>query len=505
MHETSKAGGEPTLRRSLNVWQAIGVSIALMAPAMAANINPQGAASAAGRAVPLSFALATVSALLIAYSFVRLSQRFNHAGSVYGFVGASIGPRAGIFSGWLLASAYALFAVYTAIAAGRFATSELKTSGIWPTAPDNMAFVFAVITLGIVWYFATRSAQDGTRTMLAVEGTTVVLIIAVAIVVLTKVLGHSAPAGQTFNLSSFTIPAGSNLSSIFLGVVFGFLSFAGFEGAATLGEETTNPRRDVPRAILGTVIFGGLFFVIITAVEVMGFGTSTKEITAFINSPSLMGDLGSAYVGAWIGHIITIGATISAIGCALACTVGSSRLVYAMARDGAGPAGLARVSDEHQVPARAVGALLAGCVLFLAVGGLLIRGGPFEVAVVAGTAGTLILLVAYFMASIGSIKLLFFSGQRFVSRWEIIIPSLGVLVLGYTMYRNVYPFPSGSAWWGPGIFLGVTALTGLAIAARPGAARRAGELLTQDEGLAPTGSTGPAREPAAPPRSQPAS
>ncbi|MFI2206421.1 hypothetical protein ACH47Z_37785 [Streptomyces sp. NPDC020192] len=73
------------------------------------------------------------------------------------------------------------------------------------------------------------------------------------------------------------------------------------------------------------------------------------------------------------------------------------------------------------------------------------------------------------------------------------------VVLGYTMFRNVYPFPSGSAWWGPGLFLGV-AVTAIGIAARPAVARRAGELLTRDEGLAPSQiqDTEPATEDAPP-------
>ncbi len=58
----------PSLRHTLS-----GVSVALMAPSMAININPHGTASAAGRAVPLAFLLATVGVLLIAYTFVRLS------------------------------------------------------------------------------------------------------------------------------------------------------------------------------------------------------------------------------------------------------------------------------------------------------------------------------------------------------------------------------------------------------------------------------------------------
>ena len=81
----------PRLRRELSIWAAIGISLALMAPSMAANINPQGAATTVGRAVPLAFVLATIGVLLVAYTFVRLCQQFHHAGSVYGFVAPSWG------------------------------------------------------------------------------------------------------------------------------------------------------------------------------------------------------------------------------------------------------------------------------------------------------------------------------------------------------------------------------------------------------------------------------
>ena len=89
--ETTPAKG---LRRSLSVWAAVGLSLALMAPSMAANINPQGAAGA-GRAVPLAFLIAAVGVLLVAYTFVRLCQYYQHSGSVYAFVGATLGPRTG--------------------------------------------------------------------------------------------------------------------------------------------------------------------------------------------------------------------------------------------------------------------------------------------------------------------------------------------------------------------------------------------------------------------------
>src|SRR5262249_40241020 len=144
--------------------------------------------------------------------------------------------------------------------------------------------------------------------------------------------------------SVFTVAPGTDVSTVFLGAVFGFLSFAGFEAAATLGEEAKRPRRDIPRAILGTALFGGAYFVFVTAVEVMGFGTSPAGITAFTQSGSLLGDLGARYVGAWVGDAISLGAAVSAFGCALACAVGGSRLLFALARDSGGDRGLGRVS-----------------------------------------------------------------------------------------------------------------------------------------------------------------
>ena len=124
--------GAPGLKRSLSVWAAVGLSVALMAPSMAANINPQASATTAGRAVPLTFLIAAIGVLLVAYSFVRLCQYFHHSGSVYAFVGATLGPRAGVVAGWGLLGTYTFYAVVTASAAGIFGTAFLQAVGIWP-------------------------------------------------------------------------------------------------------------------------------------------------------------------------------------------------------------------------------------------------------------------------------------------------------------------------------------------------------------------------------------
>lgn len=472
------------LRRELGVWQAVGLSLALMAPSMAANINPQGTAGSVGRAVPLAFALATAGVLLIAYTFVRLCQRFHHAGSVYGFVGATLGARTGVVAGWSLLGTYVFYGVVTSTAAGIFGASALDSLGIWTDQPGWAGFLVAAIALIGVVALAIVPARGGTRVLLTIEGLTVALIVVVSVIILVRLVTGTAPGGHTVDFSVFTVAPGTDASAVFLGVVFGFLSFAGFEAAATLGEEAKDPRRSIPRAILGTAIFGGVYFVFVTAVEVMGFGTDDAGVAAFTASSSLLGDLGTQYVAAWIGDLITIGATVSAFGCALACAVGAARLLMALARDGLAPAPLARLSPTRGTPATATVVVVVAMYVVLALAWFAFGGTPSGLFAASGTIGTLILLMAYALATIGAARLLFFSGTREVARWEVVVPTLALVLIAYTLFRNVDPYPDGAAGLYPAVSAAWILVGVVIVLARPGAARRAGEQLTVSEGLA---------------------
>jgi amino acid transporter len=406
---------------------------------------------------------------------------------VYGFVGATLGPRAGVISGWALTGTYTFYAVVTSMAGGRFAANFLDHLGVWHNPPTWSGFLLGVLGMVLVWWLAITPARGGTRLLLAAEAITVLLIVVVVVIVFAKLAGHSAPHGLGVDWKVFSLPAGIPLSTIFLGVVFGFLSFAGFEAAATLGEETKQPRRDIPRAILGVAIFGGIYFFVVTAVEVMGFGTSAKGVTAFINSTSLVGDLGTSYVSSWLGTLITLGAMVSAFSCALACTVGAARLTFAMGRDGVLPERLSTVSEKRRTPTVATLAVVLAAYVIIAFTWFVLRGDPFTLFLESGTIGTLILLVVYVLATIGMVKLVFFSGDTTVKRWELIIPVLGIIVLGYTLFRNIWPLPTGVAWWGPAVTIAWFVVGIAGVLARPAATRRAGELLTRSEGLSGSG------------------
>ncbi|MGH3415414.1 MAG: APC family permease [Actinocrinis sp.] len=473
------------MRRTLNVWQAVGLSVALMAPSMAANINPQAAVPSIGRAVPLAFLLSAIGVLLVAYVFVRLCQYFNHSGSVYAFVGATLGPRAGTVAGWGLMGTYVFYGVTTSSVVGIFGTSFLQETGIWTNPPARFPYVLTAIALLLAFLLTAAPVRRGTNVLLTVEGATVALILVVCAIVLGKLLAHSAPGGQRFTMSVFTVPPGTGTSAVFLGIVFGFLSFAGFEAAATLGEEAAHPHRDIPRAILGTAIFGGVYFVVVTAIEAMGFGTNAKGVAAFGASPSLIGDLGTSYVGSWVGDVITFGAMISAFGCCLACTVGGARLLFALNRDGFGERGLGKLSSIG-TPARSGAVVAAIMAAVIAVSILGFSAVPENTFVWGGTIGTLILLVAYLLTTIGAIRLIFIQRRMTVPTWQIVIPIAAIVLLGYTVYRNVYPYPAwgSSTFWLP-VVSGAWLLIGIiAVIVAPGTTRRMGEKLAEREGVA---------------------
>src|SRR5215211_5166226 len=216
-----------------------------MAPGAAMALNGTLPASLVGRAVPLAFVFASVGILFVSYAFIRLTGYFNHAGSVYALSGVTLGARAGFFSGWALLGTYLAFTAASTAEVGLFGQAFFDGTGIWPNAEWLM---ISLVAAALIWFVAYGEVRVATRALLTMEGLTVTLIVIVVVVIFARVIAGSAPNGQSFTLSPFTLPSGVGLGTVALAAVFGLLSFAGFEGAASLGEETDNPRRDIPRA-----------------------------------------------------------------------------------------------------------------------------------------------------------------------------------------------------------------------------------------------------------------
>jgi amino acid transporter len=153
-----------------------------------------------------------------------------------------------------------------------------QESGIWPSIDWVLIALVAAALIAVLAYGDIRVA---TRSLLGFEGISVILIIILMGIIVVTLIGGSGPKGQTITLDAFKVPGGVSLSAVASVAVFGFLSFAGFEGAASLGEETTNPLREIPRAIRTAVIASGIFYILCILVQTWGFGANASSVRRF--------------------------------------------------------------------------------------------------------------------------------------------------------------------------------------------------------------------------------
>ena len=482
--EAEQPTHEPGLRRELRFWEAIALSIGIMAPGAAMALNGTLPASLVGRAVPLAFVFATVGILFVSYAFIRLTSYFNHAGSVYALSGATLGPRAGFFSGWALLGTYLCFTAGSTAEVGLFGQEFLASTDL----PEVDWLVIALIAAALIWLLAYGDVRVITRALLSMEGLTVALILVLVVVIFTRIFGGGAPGDQEFTLSAFALPSGVDFGRVGLATVFGILAFAGFEGAASLGEETDNPRRNIPRAIAAAVVTMGVFYVIVMLAQTLGFGVDEAGTESFAGASSPLGELSTDYIGPGMAAAINFGVMVSAFASALGTATAGSRMLFALCRDGFLSRRLGDTSPRTGAPANALAAVMViGITTFvvLRVGGVSAVNAFFYPA----TVGVLTLLVAYIVTNAGALRFLFLS--RRVPTWEAVFPMIGLAILIYVIYKNVYPPPDYPFNIFPYI-AGAWILVGLgSVLLVPGLARRIGANLAASEGMAAEGVSGP--------------
>ena len=471
------------LRRELRFWEAIAISVGIMAPTAAMALNGVAPAGLVGRAVPLAFLFAAIAIALISYSFVRLTRYFNHAGSAYALVGVTLGPRAGFFAGWALLATYGCFIAANIAEIGLFGTSFLDGAGIWHNPPW---IVISLVGAGLVWLLAYGDVKVATRALLSFEGISVTLILILIIVIFWKVIGGTAPNGQDFTLEPFVPAAGTTVGAVAFASVFGLLSFGGFEGAAALGEETNNPRRNIPLAIAAAVGFCGVFYTIVMLAQSLGFGIDAAGTKAFASSSAPLGDLSKQYVGSGMADAINFGATLSAFASCLGCAAGASRILFALGRDGFLTRRLGDASERTGSPATALAVVMTlGIVATIAQ--RLNDTSAVNAFFYPGTMGVLSMLVAYFVMQFGAAKFLHLEHRE--PRWRITILVLATAAIVYTFYKQVWPRPAHPYDIFPLLIAGWAAL-GVAITlAFPALTRRIGEGLSTAEGIVGTDAT----------------
>ncbi|MFT4212990.1 MAG: APC family permease, partial [Microbacterium sp.] len=346
-------------RRSVPFVDVLAQSVSAVAPSAAATTVVLLVAGVSAQATVLAVAIAGVLSLLVARTISQFARRFAATGSLYTYTARGLGPAAGLAAGGAILVGYGAIAMFALLGGAYYTT--LLLGALWPGVHGAavLAVVLAAEALLLVLVLV-RGIRLSTRVALVVEGVSVALIVALLVVLLTRM----GPVDVSALLPGDASPAG-----VAAGALIALTAFVGFESAATLGVEARTPLRTVPRAIAWTVVVSVVLYLLSAVVQVAGFDALGIVLAS---SASPINDLAAAYgVGGW-GVLADVGIAASFLACAIGSTTALSRVLFAMGRDGVLPAALGRTHRRWGTP---VGALAVALPVVTAVPLLLIAFG----------------------------------------------------------------------------------------------------------------------------------
>jgi amino acid transporter len=410
-------------------------SVAVISPTMTAVLIIPLAFSLAGNGTWLAYLFGTIMLSFVVMNLNQFARRSAMPGSMYAYIGRGLGPRAGVMSGWTLLWCYAFIAIAGFSGFSIFVNQFLDAIR-WPH------HVPAVVCFGVsafvCWFVAYKDIRVSSLLTLVLEGLSVAVILAVCVVVLFR-SGSPIDSGQL-------ALHGIGLRNMGLAVVVCIFSLVGFESATALGGEAKKPLRNVPRAVTWSLAITGLFFVVVSYVEVLGSahsGLALDQLAAPVNA------LADAYHVSYLQAPISIGAMISFFSLSLSCINAGSRILYPMALHKAFPHAISNSHDRNRTPHVAISAYTILVVAIPIV--MQIFTDPLTTFGDAGTLAAFGFLLAYFMITIAAPVYLRRRGE--LTPKYIVVAVVAVLALMVPLIGSFYPLPAVPVRYFPYYFL----------------------------------------------------
>jgi amino acid transporter len=446
-------GFEHLREHSIGLPQVLFQSITHMAPGAAVAYSIYISVQYTHQALALSVALALVACICAATAIGQLAKRFPSAGGMYNYAAHSLGPWAGFLVAWLFILFEPLVAPFLYLEFG-WAMREVFQSEVgWNYAGQWWIWV-ALMTV-IVFLLTYRDVRLSTTAGVILGAFEIAIFGGLAIWMLISNAGDINL--QPFNPSH----AVGHWSGVFKGMVFAILAFIGFEAAAPMGEEAKQPRRTIPRAVIGSAVVIGLFYVLCAFAWVFGAGFSDFVKQASGADP--WRDLGKVFWGTgWILVFLAICNSIAAN--SNAAVNAATRVFYSLARNGLAPRPLGRTHPEYKTPNVAI-IWMSGFAFVLAiVAG--IAWGPLNGFAAIATAATPVVILVYMLIAVGCIRYYLGPGRAdFNPPLHVVLPIGGIVLFFFPLYYQfvkappTYPVKNGNwlalAWVVIGLVLTV--------------------------------------------------
>lgn len=322
--------------------ETLAQSVSAMAPSTSPSLTIPLVFALAGNATWFVYLMATGATLLVGFCVSRFARLSASPGSLYSYTADTLPPFFGVTAAWALLLAY--LATGASVAGGALYYAGVLWQQFLPwahwTPPALPTLAFVCIISGWVAY---RDVKLSAELMLWIEAVSVGLIL----IVLAVMIFHF---GFQLDLDQLRLK-GASLTSLGPALVLAMFTFVGFESATTLGGEAREPMKTIPRAVLQSAILGGVFFMLCSYSEVLGFrGTSTM----LDQSASPLHQLAAKVGVPLLGVGIDLGAAVAMFACVLACTTAAARVLMKMSRAELLPQVLERTNQRHGTPGAAI-------------------------------------------------------------------------------------------------------------------------------------------------------
>jgi amino acid transporter len=317
--------------------------------------------------------------------------------------------------------------------------------------------VFSAIFTAAAMFMMFRGVAVSTKLAGFFFGFELLVLLVVSVAALIKNGGHLS--GVPFNPSHIN----NHFSGLALAFPLGIYLFIGWENSAALAEETTNPRRNVPRAVFLSIALMAATYLLVAYATVSGFGYSDKALTA-----AAIPFISVAHsIAAWVAFIAYLAGLTSTLGVLIAAVNSQCRLIFNAGREGLLPSWIGRVHPVRRTPVNAIitfVAVASAITLVWALGHWIGGHGNsldalnffFE----SSTMGTILILVVYFL---GNLALPFFyrkfRPQEFSVVKHVILPVLGMAAIAVPVYYLCKPGQPDPYDWFPYAALGVVVLS----------------------------------------------
>jgi amino acid transporter len=319
--------------------ETLAQSVSAVAPSTSPSLTIPLVFALAGNATWFVYLLATCAILLVGFCVSRFARLSASPGSLYTYAADTLPPAFGVIAAWGLLLAY--IATGASVAGGALYYAGVLSQQFFHFAPP--AVLTLALVCGVSGLIAYRDVKLSAELMLWIEVGSVSFIL----IVLALLIFHF---GFQFDMAQFRLKD-VTVSSLGPALVLAMFSFVGFESATALGTEAREPLKTIPRAVLQSAILSGVFFMLCSYGEVLGFRGQSSQLS---NSTSPLHLLAEKAAIPPLGIAIDFGAAFSMFACTLACTTAAARVLMKMANGKLLPAMLDRANRRHGTPGAAI-------------------------------------------------------------------------------------------------------------------------------------------------------